>query len=177
MAKIFEPFKRLGKFDFDIDSTFNSYEEALRYAQDPLSTAYFGQRVFVKSEMTLTDKTGDGVMITETGKFGDVYTIKKKYKYDEVTGEIVTDENGEYVFEWYLDKLVTVDNFIWTLDESKDVLTDLVSKKITITQNMLFAGLSDKINKAYDAIHGHSNKESLDKITVNDVTTLQRFTT
>lgn len=175
--KVFGPFKRLNKFDFDIDSTFDSYDAALKYAQDPLSTAYFGQRIFVKSEMTLTDKTGDGVAITETGKFGDVYTIKKKYKYDEVTGEIVTDENGEYVFEWYLDKLVTVDNFIWALDESKDVLTDLVSKKIIITQDMLFAGLSEKINKAYLAIHEHINKESLDKITVDDITTLQRFTT
>lgn len=175
--KVFGPFKRLNKFDFDIDSTFDSYDAALRYAQDPLSTAYFGQRIFVKSEMTITDKTGDGVAITETGKFGDVYTIKKKYKYDEVTGEIVTDENGEYVFEWYLDKLVTVDNFIWALDESKDVLTDLVSKKIIITQDMLFAGLSDKINKAYLAIHEHINKEFLDKITVDDITTLQRFTT
>jgi hypothetical protein len=119
MPKIFEPFKRMNKFDFDADSSFDSYTAALAYAQDPLSTAYFGQRIFVKSPVTVEG--------SETDNFGDVYTVKKKYTRN-AEGAIIYGADGEPVFEWYLDRLITIDNFVDALDESKDSLIELINK-------------------------------------------------
>jgi arsenate reductase-like glutaredoxin family protein len=104
-----------------------------------------------------------------------VYTIKKRYTYG-ATGEILTDENGDYVFEWYLDKLVTIDNFIEALDESKDVLIDLINGKISSAEFAEHVKDYEEHKKEYDALlKEYNSHKELYEVLANDYYNLHLF--